>query len=276
MLASNRFYVYIFVIGIGWASCSDLLISGFENEVSRFVLESVRIANNFVLFGVVAVLLYRHIRKQQFMLRASEVQYRSLFESNPNPMWVFNKETLRFIAVNNAAIQKYGFSRAEFLKRGIFDIRPAEDHGLLTEALKVNRPGISESGIWRHIKKSGEIFWVAIVSHDVAFDRQSGKMVMVTDMTTIIEHEQMLSEAYEKEKQLNNTLAELAWSNSHEVRKPVSSILGLVELLKYQHTEEEIRESLALLETCAGELDQIIRENSQKISALGFGPAGVT
>ena len=62
-------------------------------------------------------------------LRKSERQYRLLFHGNPNPMWVFDLETLEFLEVNEAAIQHYGYSREEFLAMTIMDIRPPEKNG---------------------------------------------------------------------------------------------------------------------------------------------------
>ena len=68
-------------------------------------------------------------------LRKSETQYRLLFESNPQAMWVYDQETRRFLAVNDAAVQRYGYSRAEFLSMTIQDIRPPEENRRLTEYL---------------------------------------------------------------------------------------------------------------------------------------------
>ena len=68
-------------------------------------------------------------------LRKSEAQYRLLFESNPQPMWVYDLATLRFLAVNDAAVRHYGYSRAEFLDMTIKDIRPPEDVQLLVDHL---------------------------------------------------------------------------------------------------------------------------------------------
>ena len=58
-------------------------------------------------------------------LRKSEERYRYLFENNPHPMWVYDRKTLAFLDVNEAAIAKYGYSRQEFLKMTIVDIRPS-------------------------------------------------------------------------------------------------------------------------------------------------------
>jgi len=70
-------------------------------------------------------------------MRESDEQYRLLFEGNPVPMWVFDRKTLRFIAVNEAAIRQYGFARQEFLAKTITEIRPEQDiPGLLQDIAK--------------------------------------------------------------------------------------------------------------------------------------------
>ena len=74
-------------------------------------------------------------------LRKSEAQYRLLFESNPQPMWVYDLTTLRFLAVNDAAVRHYGYSRAEFLDMTIKDIRPPEDVKLLEDYLTADNSG---------------------------------------------------------------------------------------------------------------------------------------
>ena len=77
-------------------------------------------------------------------LRESEASYRRLFEVNPHPMWVYDLETLRFLAVNDAAVRRYGYSREEFLALTIRDIRPPEDvPALLSFVARAAAPGSS-------------------------------------------------------------------------------------------------------------------------------------
>jgi PAS domain S-box-containing protein len=284
-MKSHKIYILIFITGLCWASCSDFLISGLKNDTSHFYLECLRMVNNVLLFGITAFFLYKNIKKQQHRLKISEAQYRSLFESNPNPMWLFHRDTYAFVAVNDATIAKYGFSKNEFLNMSIWDIRPPDDIELLMETLKISHQDTREMGLWRHIKKSGEVFWVSIAMHDITFNQQPCSMVMSTDMTDVVTNEQKLRLAYKNEKDLNSqladnyqvilsqhaTLQEIAWSNSHELRKPVCSVLGLTWLLKEAVAEEEIREYLTLLEICTEELDQIIHKTIAKISELELG-----
>src|SRR4051794_27169474 len=66
-------------------------------------------------------------------LDESEGSYRVLFEFNPHPMWIYDCETFCFLLVNDAAIEHYGYSQAEFLSMTIKDIRPTEDLHLLLD-----------------------------------------------------------------------------------------------------------------------------------------------
>src|SRR5947209_659186 len=85
-------------------------------------------------------------------LRNSEARYRLLFESNPVPMWVYDRETLSFLAVNEAATHHYGYSREEFLSMTIKDVRPPEDIPALLNNIPTASSGINQSGAWRHQK----------------------------------------------------------------------------------------------------------------------------
>ncbi len=145
--------LFIFVVGLCWALCSDAVISAlFGSKVSASLIGVLRGVNDVLLFGAIMVILYGQIRKLQYKFSNSEKQYRSLFESNPNPMWVYHKHTWAFVAVNDAAVKKYGYTRQEFMNMSIRDIRTAEEVQLLEKAIENQEPGINEMGVWKHIK----------------------------------------------------------------------------------------------------------------------------
>lgn len=122
-------------------------------------------------------------RQAEEALRDSEAKYRLLFENNPQPMWVYDLETLAILKVNQAAAQHYGYSREEFLAMTIKDIRPPEDVAPLLKRVSELTPGLGYSGEWRHRKKSGEIMDVEIVSHGIAFNNRQARLVLVSDIT---------------------------------------------------------------------------------------------
>jgi diguanylate cyclase (GGDEF)-like protein/PAS domain S-box-containing protein len=113
----------------------------------------------------------------------SEIQYRLLFDSNPLPMWVCERKTLKFLAVNKAASRQYGFSSQEFLTMTIADIRPEKDIPDLLEATANPIHGPQEATIWRHRKKNGAIIDVEIVGHDLHFHGIEAELIAARDVT---------------------------------------------------------------------------------------------
>ena len=117
--------------------------------------------------GSVADLISQGIERKRAEegLRESEERYRLLFESNPQAMWVYDLETLAFLAVNESAVHHYGYSREDFLAMTIKAIRPAEDISALYDSVDPRSEGVDEGGVWRHRKKDGTIIQVEITSH---------------------------------------------------------------------------------------------------------------
>src|SRR5205823_8317990 len=81
------------------------------------------------------------------LLRETEERHRKLFDNNPHPTWVYDRETLQFLAVNRAAVKKYGYSNDEFLAMTLKDIRPPEDVPLLLGDVGAVRDGDEKIGI---------------------------------------------------------------------------------------------------------------------------------
>lgn len=109
--------------------------------------------------------------------------FRYFFLEHPVPMWIFEEDSLKIIAVNNAAIQNYGYSRDEFLNMTILDIRPAEDIPLLLKHLKQPRPETEEKEIWRHKKKDGSIIYVKIWLHPIEFNKVNCILITAYDVS---------------------------------------------------------------------------------------------
>src|SRR5689334_15175782 len=114
-------------------------------------------------------------------LRDSEERYRLLFESTPQPIWVYNEDTLTFLAVNEAATRTYGYSRDEFLSMTIYDIRPQED--IPTLMIKNDPNDLVISSPWRHKTRTGQTIYVEMSSHPVVFDGKNSRLVIVNDVT---------------------------------------------------------------------------------------------
>ncbi|MDF2772186.1 MAG: Blue-light-activated protein [Geminicoccaceae bacterium] len=122
-------------------------------------------------------------KRAEERLRASEEWYRLLFDANPLPLWVYDIETLAFLAVNDAAVKHYGYSREEFLRLRIIDIRPEEDVSkLLAAARAPNRPDL-EGGVWRHRTKDGRTILVEVVTHAITVLDRPARLTLAHDVT---------------------------------------------------------------------------------------------
>ena len=120
-------------------------------------------------------------KKFEIALKDSEERYRLLFESTPQPIWVYNEETLRFLAVNEAATRIYGFSKEEFLSMTVDDIRPKEDIPALL--IKNGQGDLVLSSPWRHETRDNKTIYVELTSHPIVFDGKNSRLVIVNDVT---------------------------------------------------------------------------------------------
>jgi PAS domain S-box-containing protein len=114
---------------------------------------------------------------------AFEERFRFLFGKAALPMWVYDIETLRFLAVNDAAIAKYGYTRQEFLRMCITDIRPSDEVTFLEKNLRQERLGAQNSGPWRHRLKDHSLIDVQITSLLLSLDERQAALVTAQDLS---------------------------------------------------------------------------------------------
>jgi PAS domain S-box-containing protein len=124
-------------------------------------------------------------RKTEAELQSSENRYRILFESNPNPMWIYDPETLAFLEVNQAAIAHYGYSKAEFLQMTIADIRPSIDVQVLRQTNLDLVPGQPHVGVWQHRKKDASLIDVEVMAHAFLVAGKQANLALIKDITVV-------------------------------------------------------------------------------------------
>jgi diguanylate cyclase (GGDEF)-like protein/PAS domain S-box-containing protein len=121
--------------------------------------------------------------------------YREMFARHPQPMWLFDTTTLRFLDVNDAACRDYGYTRERFLQMTILDIRPPADRARTAAFVSQLGTETSQSTLWRHVRADGSVFYVDVTSNSFLFGKTPARIVLAIDATSRLAVSQALSES---------------------------------------------------------------------------------
>jgi PAS domain S-box-containing protein len=207
-------------------------------------------------------------RHQQAQIERAETQFRELFELNPLPFWVFDTETLRFLAVNEAAIRRYGYSREEFLSMDILQIRPPEERVAVRESVGAPDEPRDVSRIWIHATRDGAKFHVRIHSSSIRFDGRDARLVLAEDVSDRVAYEQ-----------------DLAWRAAHDESTGLLNLRTFIEKME-SLPQQAATSSYAVVYVQLRDLefvspmfgrrtrDEIVAAIAQRLSGIdaGFGP----
>ena len=162
-----------------------------------------------------ARLLFVAYDLDQYDVYESLLRFKRLFEDHPQPMWIYDLETLRFLMVNAAAVTHYGYSEAQFLAMTIKDIRPAEQLAALERNLAAAPvKGAERAGDWTHIKADGGRIQVQISSHSVTIAGRRGRFVVAHDVTEQLRMEAELYASRElKQLVINHIPHQIFWKD---------------------------------------------------------------
>lgn len=283
----NQFDIILLDLTLPDMSGEDLIseIKSFVQEIPIIVLTgysdlnfairslSLGVADYLLKDSINSIALYKsvvyNIERFKFLksIQSSEKKYSDLFHLSPLPLFVYDLETLKFLDINKAAVQQYGYSREEFLSMTIKDIRPKEDIGKLEEALELSKGKESFyfEGVFRHKKKTGELIFVDIRSNIITRDGRRAEIALANDITERVNHMDTI-------EMQNERLKEIAWFQSHVVRAPLTRMMALIkEIEGGTLSTEENKLYLSYVLESANELDEIVKDvvrKSQQIITL--------
>lgn len=136
----------------------------------------------------------------------SEMLYRSLFNNSPLPKWVCDKKTLRFLEVNDTAINHYGYSREEFLAMTAFDLRVEEEHGIVNDELSKGSQ-VLKNTLATHRRKNGDLVFATVSVHELHYKGMDAYLVLASDVTETLKLQKALSEEkLNKQIEINRTV----------------------------------------------------------------------
>lgn len=248
-----------------------IILTGYSDM--PFSVRSIQMGiSDYIVKDILSPLaLYRsilhNIDRKKFItdLKQSKKRYNDLFHLSPQPMWVYDTETLRFLDVNESAIKEYGYALEEFLEMTIIDLFPKDKAHILKDHLKKTRGSLeSYRNLYgQHQLKDGKIIDVEVHSKSLILDEKKTRVVLSNNIT----ERTLYIKAIENQ---NEKLQEIAWIQSHIVRAPLARLMGLMDLLKDDipgFTEEQAFYLNEILNS-ANELDGIIREISLQASEV--------
>ena len=129
--------------------------------------------------------------------------YTRIFNESPVPMYIFDSATFKFLSVNTAALDQYGYTRDEFLTLTVRDIRPKKEIKALRKTIDENTEAYLDMGQWRHVRKNGEVFFVHIYAHNTWFE---GKSAWITSAINIDKKVIAENALVEKKRETENIL----------------------------------------------------------------------
>lgn len=179
--------------------CAIIMLTGHGSDsVDQEALEAG--ASDFLVKGTITgEQLLRSLRyaiernRQMNELLAAHRRYRSLFEKNPMPSWVQRVEDGMLIAVNDAMVEKYGYSREELLGMSSHALVADEQTLRLAEFFRRHAGAEGQAGVWRHQTRSGSQLWTEVTIHPLELEGFSCQIAIANDITPLVDAHAHLS-----------------------------------------------------------------------------------
>ncbi|MEK6594412.1 MAG: PAS domain S-box protein [Pseudomonadota bacterium] len=207
-------------------------------------------------------------------LRDSEERYHNLFDLTPVPILVLDEESLKLVAANLAAIEKYGYTLEEFQSMSILDMQVKEERANVEKQLRrrdPNHPGIYQR---RHVTKDGKTIIAEVTAKPFVFRGRPSRIILINDITDRLGAERALRESEEQFRQLAGNIPQIFWISDASLKQTIyispacEQILGLPveelkayprKLIEAVHPEDRVKLRNARKSAAQGRYDETYR-----------------
>jgi two-component system cell cycle sensor histidine kinase/response regulator CckA len=203
------------------ATIGVLVVQHYQNE-KAYDIRDLEFLDS--VGGHIALAIER--RSAEDALRKSALMFRLLFNHNPLPTWVFDKETLRFLQVNDAAVRQYGYSTELFESMTVLDILPPSEHADFREYLLNSKQDQQHKDHWKHTRKDGKVVDAEIIAHQLEYAGRAVHLIVAQDVG-----ERQLLEEQLRQAQKMEAVGRLAGGVAHDFNNLLMVIKGHTELL---------------------------------------------
>ena len=187
-------------------------------------------------------------------LRVSEARYRLLFDGNPYPLWVYDEETLKFLAVNNAAVEQYGYSKDEFLSMSVTDVYCDERPETALQRARTFQK-MEQTAVHQHRRKDGSSFSVEITSHELQYENRQAVLVLAIDVT----ERKKLEEQFLRSQRLQS-IGTLAGGIAHDLNNVLAPMLLALQIFKKKISDPAMVRLLNAIETSTIRGSDIVKQ----------------
>jgi|GEM_PF-6712737 len=219
-----RIVLGYFIIASLWIILSDEWIDQLDQQLSSYDIIELSQFKGVFFVTVTSILLYIGIQRSENQIKERSDEFERLYRQNPNPMLIYDPESLQILSTNVAAQQLYKFSENEFLKKGFTGILQDEELQRMKSAVgNLKESNYTFTKGWRHIKSDGTKMIVNIASHAVDYKKTKARVLSISDVTELEENRAQLMDVNhelkeEKQRQVSlmNSFDDAIWAMTQE------------------------------------------------------------
>lgn len=258
---TNKVASVYFIAASAWIIGSDTIafLYSFSNQYP--FIQSFK---GLIFVTATTFILYTLLHKWEKKLHQSHHEYLNLFFENPTPMWVCRQDNLQILAVNQSAIHKYGYSQTDYLGKSVTLLCRPEDKDSFIHLVRNHK---NESKIFLLRNADQELFYVLLRCHPTIFNEKPAFILMGSNIhqehlakLEISNLNKKLVKRNQNLKKTNHELDAFVYRVSHDLRAPISSALGLIQISKLENSLEKIMYYLDLQEASLKKLDKFIQD----------------